>query len=440
MHAVVAYLRRLSLAPGLGEATDGQLLDDFVSRRDQAAFAALIQRHGPLVWGVCRRVLSHTQDAEDAFQATLLILVRRAKSIRKRASVRSWLYGVAYRVAVRAKANRHRREVCERQAPGRPDADHVREVALHDLRSVLDEEINRLPAAERLAVILCYLEGRTNDEAAHLLGWPRGTIATRLARARERLGSRLARRGLSLSGSLFSIAGPPAAPPAALAIATVKAALLVASGSIPATGVITPTVISLTEGVLQTMFLTKLKMGATLVVAVGLLSGSAAIFAYPRPGAQSAVQEKEQRRTQEPLQQANDEKIQTLQVPMLGEEKVKTLLATAPGGEKMKSLLKARLEAAQTEMIARMKQHLAGRGTLDFLLDTSQRLRKAELELCIQKSDRLLVLENQVQIMKKIVELNQERFNAGRITVDDLKVAEFYLLDAEIDLERAKAQ
>jgi RNA polymerase sigma factor (sigma-70 family) len=439
MHAVVAYLRRLSPAPGLGEATDGQLLNDFVSRQDQAAFAALIQRHGPLVWGVCRRVLSHTQDAEDAFQATLLILVRRAKSIRKRASVRSWLYGVANRVAVRAKADRHRREVRERQASGRLDADQAREVALHDLRSVLDEEINRLPAAERLAVVLCYLEGKTNDEAAHLLGWPRGTIATRLARARERLGSRLARRGFSLSGSLLSIAGPPAAPPAALANATVKAAFLVASGSMAATGVITPTVISLTEGVLQTMFLTKLKMGATLVVAVGLLSGSAAIFAYPRPGAQSTVQEKEQRRAQEQVQ-LMDEDPEEFSVPMLSEEKVKALLAAAPVGEKMKSLLKARLEAAQTEMSARSKQHLAGRGTLDFLLDTSQRLRKAELELCTQKSDRLLVLENQVQIMKKIVELNRERFNAGRISVEDVKLPEFYLLDAEIDLERVKAQ
>jgi RNA polymerase sigma factor (sigma-70 family) len=438
LKAVVAYLHQLAPVPDSGKATDGQLLDRFVAHQDQTAFAALIQRHGPLVWGVCRRVLSQTQDAEDAFQATLLVLVRRAKSIRKRASVRSWLYGVAYRVAVRAKAAQRRRELRERQAPARAAPDSSQEAVWRDLRSVLDEEINRLPAEQQQPVILCYLEGKTNDEAAHLLGWPRGTVATRLARARQRLRDRLARRGLTLSGGLLPTVAPPAAPAAALADTTIKTALLVAAGRPVTVGIVSANIVALMEGVLQTMFLTKLKIVAAVVLAVGLLSGGAVVLTYPRLGAHPAIQEKAQVPIQQQPEPA-DEEVFEFKITTFDEKKVNALLAAVKGGDKLKALLKARLEAATIEADARFKQFLAGRGTLDFFLASAQRLLKAELELSTQKADQLAALATHLRLMKKAYELNKDRFDAGRISIEDVKQIEFFVLEAEIALERAKA-
>jgi RNA polymerase sigma factor (sigma-70 family) len=454
MKAVVTYLRRLAPAADPGEVTDGQLLESFVTHRDDAALAALIQRHGPLVWGVCRRTLSHTQDAEDAFQATWLVLVRRAKSIRQRASVRSWLYGVAYRVAVRARAGKRLREVRERQAPQRPATDPSREVIVQDLRSVLDEEINRLPAREQLPVILCYLEGKTNDEAAHLLGWPRGTIATRLARARQRLRGRLTRRGLTWSEGVLAAVGSPAAPPTAQAGATLQAALLMASARPVALGAISATIVSLTEGVLRTMFLTKLKMVAAVVVAVGLLSGGVVALTDPHLGAQPAAQQKVQA-SGLGAQPAAQQKAQAsgLEAPpppdgdellpnvtTFDEKKVNALLAAAKGGDQLKALLKARLDAATIEADSRFKEFVAGRGTLDFFLASSQRLLKAELELSTQKADQLAALATHLRLLKKVHAMNQGRFVAGRINLADVKQTEFFVLEAEIALERAKAQ
>jgi RNA polymerase sigma factor (sigma-70 family) len=439
MKAVVTYLRRLAPAADPGEVTDAQLLDSFVTHRDDAALAALIQRHGPLVWGVCRRTLSHTQDAEDAFQATWLVLVRRAKSIRRRASVRSWLYGVAYRVAVRARAGKRLREVRERQAPQRPATDPSREVIVHDLRSVLDEEINRLPAREQLPVILCYLEGKTNDQAAHLLGWTRGTIATRLARARQRLRGRLTRRGLTWSEGVLAAVGSPAPPPTAKAAATFQAALLMASAGPVALGAISATIVSLTEGVLRTMFLTKLKTVAAVVLAVGLLSGGAVVLTDPHLGAQPAAQQKVQASALKAPQPPDGDELLP-NVTTFDEKKVKALLAAAKGGDQLKALLKARLDAATIEADRRFKDFVAARGTLAFFLASSQRLLKAELELSTQKADQLAALATHLRLLKKVHAMNQARFQAGRINLEDVKQTEVFVLEAEIALERAKAQ
>ncbi len=177
---LLAYLLRLGRNPAV-ESSDSQLLEQFVRERDEAAFTSLMRRHGPLVWDVCRRVLAEEQAAEDAFQATFLVLVRKARSVSKRASVRSWLYGVALRVALRARQREGLRRVREQSAPPR-QVDAAAEPGWDDVRPILDEEIQRLPEKYRLPIILCYLEGQTNDEAARLLNCPRGTIATRLAR------------------------------------------------------------------------------------------------------------------------------------------------------------------------------------------------------------------------------------------------------------------
>ncbi len=197
------------IPPGAGTGlpepdwTDGQLLDAFLSGHSEAAFAELLKRHGPLVLGVCRRILRDPHDADDAFQATFLVLLRQAGSIAKKESVASWLYGVAYRLAVRAKAKARRRRDHESQGAPMRTTDPFEELLWRDLRSVLDDEIHRLPETYRAAVVLCLLEGKPYAEAGRLLGCSKATVSLRLARARKWLHERLDRRGVALSLAWF---------------------------------------------------------------------------------------------------------------------------------------------------------------------------------------------------------------------------------------------
>jgi RNA polymerase sigma factor (sigma-70 family) len=176
------------------EQTDSQLLKRFAGQRDPVAFAALVRRHGPMVLAVCRRVLCSAHDADDAFQATFLVLVRKAGAIARPELLGNWLYGVAYRVAVKARANAARRSEHEKRAPVKAWVDPVMEATAREERSVLDAELHHMPEQYRAPLVLCYLEGKTNAEAARMLGWPTGSISGRLARARELLRKRLVRR------------------------------------------------------------------------------------------------------------------------------------------------------------------------------------------------------------------------------------------------------
>jgi RNA polymerase sigma factor (sigma-70 family) len=200
---LLRFLRKIANPEG-DEPSDGQLLKRFVAERDEEAFALLVRRHGPMVLEVCRGVLRDGHDAEDAFQATFLVLVRKAGAIGKPQSVGSFLYGVAYRVALKARAGAARRRERERQVPLAPVGEPMQELISRDLRPVLHEEVNRLPERYRAPFVLCYLEGRTNEEAARLLGWPKGTVLSSLSRARERLRGQLTRRGLAITGSLLA--------------------------------------------------------------------------------------------------------------------------------------------------------------------------------------------------------------------------------------------
>ena len=179
--------------------SDAQLLADFVTDRDEKGFEVLVWRHGAMVLSLCRRVLGDVHDAEDAFQATFLVFARKAASIGRGESVGGWLYKVAYRVALRARATTARRRGQEEPIDDLPGLTPDDDLIWRDLRPVLDEEIDRLPVKYRVPFVLCYLEGRTNEEAAEEIGCPKGTILSRLSRGREQLRSRLARRGLTLS-------------------------------------------------------------------------------------------------------------------------------------------------------------------------------------------------------------------------------------------------
>jgi RNA polymerase sigma factor (sigma-70 family) len=242
------HLRQL-VAADSAELPDAQLLERFIARRDGEAFAALVRRHGPLVLGVCRRTLADTHDAEDAFQATFLLLARRAGAVRKRAALGSWLYGVALRLACRARADAARRRKHERAAREEAAPDVVAELSWREVRCGLDEELARLPEAYRAPLLLCYLEGRTQDEAARQLGWGRGVFRRRLEKGRALLRFRLTRRGLALSAGLFAAAladRGTAALPAALATRAVETALRPADLS--ATGDVSSTAAALARG------------------------------------------------------------------------------------------------------------------------------------------------------------------------------------------------
>jgi RNA polymerase sigma factor (sigma-70 family) len=269
---VIDHLRQALVPPNGGGLSDGQLLARFVSDREEAAFEAMVKRHGPMVLGVCRRILGHVQDAEDAFQAAFLVLARKAASVVKREALASFLYGVAYRTALRARARVAKRQAAERQVEHMPHP-AVASPEAQDWRPVLDRELELLPEKYRAPVVVCDLEGKTRREAARQLGLSEGTLSSRLARARRLLAKRLSRHGVALSGGALAVAlaeGASAAVPAALAAGTVKAAVLVAAGKMAAAG---PAAILMKE-VLETMLIRKLKVAIfTAVVAVLLGAG-----------------------------------------------------------------------------------------------------------------------------------------------------------------------
>jgi len=277
MTEVIRHLRRMVLLRDEAGLTDGQLLEDYLSRDNEAALAALVQRHGPMVWGVCRRVLCNYHDAEDAFQATFLVLVRKAASITSRELLASWLYGVAHQTALKARATAAKRRARERQVTEMPEPAVTEEEVWRDLQPLLDEELSRLPGKYRVVIVLCDLEGKTRKEVAQQLGCPEGTVAGRLARARVRLAKRLAQRGVAFSGGMLAAVlsqkGASAGVPTSVVSSTIKAAGRFAAGQAAATSVISVKVAALTEGVLKAMFLHKIKgVMAVLVVmaAVGM--------------------------------------------------------------------------------------------------------------------------------------------------------------------------
>jgi len=280
---VLWHVRRLVAARHADSTPDRGLLERFVASRDEAAFEALVRRHGPMVYGVCRRVLRHPEDTEDAFQAAFLVLARQAAAVRKSDSLGSWLHGVAYRVAANLRRDLARRRSREAVVAEPPESVAAAEVSWQDVRVALDEELARLPERFQAPLVLCYLEGKTRDEAARELGWSVGTLRGRLERGRELLRSRLTRRGLALSAALLGAALTPDAS-AALPATLIGAAVNVATGVAPAQ------VAVLAGGVLRTMFTAKVKTVALLLFAV-LVIGTAGVALYQAATAYPAAVE-----------------------------------------------------------------------------------------------------------------------------------------------------
>jgi RNA polymerase sigma factor (sigma-70 family) len=470
---IIDHLRSLAINSDTACLDDRQLLERFLNRHDQAAFESLLYRHGPMVLGVCRRYLPDMHQAEDAFQATFLVLLRKARSLRKRELLANWLYGVAYRTAMKARTDSARRRKHEREkhaSPNRTTAESC--PAFQEDRAALHEEVRRLSTKYRLPIVLCYFEGLTLKEAAQQLGWPVGTVSGRLARARQLLGARLTRRGVSLLAgglSLMLEETSRAAVPTALISATAQAAVILTAKPAAGAAIISSSVLALTQGVVKVMFLSKLKLAALVMSVIGLSVGTG-VGIYARqssraakdvPGAQTAPAPESSRNpppgSQEglvhepglpprPIQKSVEQYLPEFLaltanegMPAAGEKNINALVAKLKANDKTKSLLKAQYEAALGVARARWKEFMLGRGTLSFLLSSSERLLEAERALSDQKADHVTALENQWKRMREVEKVNDERFRYGRISVSEALDSRFYRLQAEIRLERAKA-
>ena len=287
---------RRGLADLLGGASvvgysERQLLERFVISRDESAFAAIVARHGPMVVHVCRSVLTNSADVDDAFQATFLVLVRKAGSLRDVDQLSPWLHGVARRVALRARSDAAQRS--DRESPGVPveavAADlSLRSAESRELAFLIHAELGRLSLAERSAILLCDLEGLSHQEAADQLGWPLGTVKSRVNRGRERLRTRLIRRGVTLPSGVLasswliqSTASALVSP--GLAAATTRASIAWGAGRALSTSLISVSVLSLTQGVSRTMIFTKLKAGAVALAVASSVVAVPSLVAYQNP-------------------------------------------------------------------------------------------------------------------------------------------------------------
>jgi RNA polymerase sigma factor (sigma-70 family) len=279
--AVLQHLHTLFNVGAIGSLTDGQLLERFASGHGEArelAFAALVERHGPLVLRICRAVLGDEHEADDAFQATFLALVRKAKTLWARDSLGPWLHQAAYRAAchdrsARMRRRMHEREAAMRSARAKPDDDWAERI-----EEPVHTEINRLPDRYRVAVVLCDLEGRTHEQAARHLGCAVGTVKSRLARARQKLRERLIRRGIALAAGVVTLRAAGVAR-AAVPTALRETIVQYAVNAKATVGVVPVSVAALTEGVLMSMFLTRLKVAATAIAVVGALAAGAVVLA-----------------------------------------------------------------------------------------------------------------------------------------------------------------
>jgi RNA polymerase sigma factor (sigma-70 family) len=285
---VLRHVRGQAGEPASDERPDGALLRAFVTREDQTAFGTVVRRHGAMVLRVCRRVLENAHDAEEAFQATFLVLARRSTALGEHESVAGWLHGVAYRMAINARRASARRQKHERQASTGQSPDPALQAAVRELQTVLDEEIGRLPEILRAAFVLCCLEQRSGAEAAKQLGVREATVWTRISRARKLLHQRLARRGVSLTAVLAAVtlsadAALAVVPPPLLG-ATVKAATHAVVSKSLESGLVSPTVAALVRGADGMKRFTKTKTAIALVV-TAVLGASFGLAALPGAGA-----------------------------------------------------------------------------------------------------------------------------------------------------------
>ncbi|MBX9626082.1 MAG: sigma-70 family RNA polymerase sigma factor [Gemmataceae bacterium] len=420
---ILVYLLRSDALRHSEGVPDGDLLGRFIERRDEVAWDALVRRHGPMVWGVCRRILGHTQDAEDAFQTTFVVLVRRAASISPRGGVGNWLYGVARQTAVKARATAARRGARERQVAVLPEPG-VTDPPPDDLRPVLDRELGRLPDKYRAPIVLCDLGGKTFKDAARELGWPEGTLSGRLSRARKLLADRLTRAGAVPPAGVAVLgvgeaAGGDVPPP--LVTSAITAGWRVAAGQ-PMSG-LAPAVATLTEEVLRAMFIPKLKLVAGVLL-VGTMTLTGVAISARHSG--SAPDEPKKANPPEPPKAANAPQ----DPPPRGQ----------PGGNaKIRELQQERLALLQQLADWMTEAYKGGQVPLTTVLEAQREVNAAELELCETHQERLAVLERKAELAKEIEKNTEKSVQAHSVPRANLLKARANRLQAEIELEKEKA-
>ena len=419
MSRLIRSLHKLTQSPEADRLRDDQLLERFVANRDQAAFELLLWRHGPMVLGVCRRVLPAAHDAEDAFQATWLTFVKKAGSIVNRAALGSWLYQVAHRVALRARSGRTRRARRERQIhPDVSTAPTEVPVESGELGQVLDDELSRLPACQRAAFVLCCLEGKTGEEAARELGCPAGTVSSRLTRAREHLRVRLTKRGLAPAAAALTVAlaGEGWSSPVSelLADTTLKAGRMFMSGE-TAGGELSRRAVLLAEGVLRAMFLTKIKIATLLLLTVGIVAGGGVVTHHALTAAPP------EKGTVEPEKPAAK--------------------AEAPAARKVpKELLEKRLEVAQNVYNGTLLRLQGAQGIPTELFGWSERWFEAEMALSDKKADRIAAFKTHVERTREVERWLTVLARTGQAKQADADAATYYRVTAEIHFFEATGE
>jgi len=404
---VLHFLRHVITLRAADASSDGELVQRYARQRDEEAFTELLRRHGPMVLGVCRRLLSNSADADDAFQATFLVLVRKAGSLGRPASVAAWLHGVACRTALKVRGEAAKRSLREREAAAMSASCATDESIWHDFRPLLDEEIARLPVRYRVPFVLCHLEGKTNEEAARQLDCPKGTVLSRLSRARERLRARLTKRGITLSAAALAalVTGPElcASVPTVLAQATTQAAAAFAAG-----GMIAAPLLTLTEGVLHAMFAAKLKFAATVLFGVTLITG-AGTYGFARLSSGQGLDQNDGNSARSGSGEKDGP--HTPRDPRIKRDR-----------------LAAQRDTYREQWNARRKDLLEGKTTVKLISEANRFLGQAELSLSNNSKERITAIEGMIERAKTVERIIQERVEAGVTDQGELKLAKGWVV------------
>jgi len=425
----------------LSALSDCQLLERFLERRDQTgeqAFGALVERHGPMVYRLCVQILGNCHDAQDAFQAVFLVLSRKASAVRNRESLGSWLYGVALRVAARARTGLNRRRAHERQAEDGHEEllERTAQATGHlDDTEAVHQEVGRLSDKYRAPIVLCYLEGLTHDQAAARLGWPVGTVRSRLARARDQLRARLVRRGVTVPAALGPLAGwlgfeaagiadaatmaatSCSAVPADLLEMTIRSACQMADGKAGTVALFSATAFSLTKGVLKTMALEKTATLAWTALPAGILVITAGLVIGHEPGSKQKPPE-----GSAPRQESKAVIVPGVQEPP----------------DPVDPLVRQLLKAARERFEAQRAFYQEGRITIDRFVMASDRLMAVERLVARKDSEALAAMQRHLDRLKEIEKREWAELEIGRGTVADVAEITQNRLEAEVMFMKGK--
>jgi RNA polymerase sigma factor (sigma-70 family) len=416
----IGPLLQVICGPDAASKTDGQLLEQFLTRRDEAAFAVLVRRHGAMVLGVCRRVLGDATDADDAFQAAFLILVRKAATLTARPFLGDWLHAVARHTALKAKVAAARRRAKERNAAGSPRQPTD---SKNEWLPLLDEELGRLPRKYQAPIMLCDLEGRTRQEAAEQLGWPAGTVAGRLVRGRALLARRLLRAARPLARALPALLADGAATaalPPGLVARTAKAAADVAAGNTAAQGVLSAEALAIAQGVMQSMFWNKCKIRALALVAALFITAAGGLAFHALAGAGQPPQ--------------------TTGLKSVGQPPP---APAGPGKQPDKKAAKARYEAlmkaAQAQFEARWDEYCLGKTTADFVIPPAIQWLQAKLKLSDNKADKIAAYQAHLERMTEFEKIAKAKYEAGSFPASQYYQTLYHRIEAEIWLDEFQA-